>query len=69
MICYLKIGMHKLKRGFKKLFNNTVFKYLREQTLNLNMQYFRDTQKALFEITSSVGYATPQYMNNGICTT
>lgn len=61
-----KIGLneYKLKRGFKEVFNNTVFGYLTEQRLNLALQYLKDTQKTSSEIAYSLGYATPQHFSN-----
>lgn len=58
------LNEYKLKRGFKEIFNITVFGYLTEQRLNLAMQYLRDTQKTSSEIAYSLGYATPQHFNN-----
>lgn len=58
------LNEYKLKRGFKEVFNNTVFGYLTEQRLNLAMQYLKDTQKTSSEIAYSLGYATPQHFNN-----
>jgi AraC family transcriptional activator of pyochelin receptor len=58
------LNEYKLKRGFKEVFNNTVFGYLTEQRLNLAMQYLKDTQKTSSEIAYSLGYATPQHFSN-----
>jgi AraC family transcriptional activator of pyochelin receptor len=58
------LNEYKLKRGFKEVFNNTVFGYLTDQRLNLAMQYLKDTQKTSSEIAYSLGYATPQHFNN-----
>lgn len=58
------LNEYKLKRGFKEIFNNTVFGYLTEQRLNLAMQYLKDTQKTSSEIAYSLGYATPQHFSN-----
>lgn len=57
------LNEYKLKRGFKEVFNNTVFGYLTEQRLNLAMQYLKDTQKTSSEIAYSLGYATPQHFS------
>jgi len=61
-----RIGLneYKLKRGFKEVFNTTVFGYLTDQRLNLAMQYLKDTQKTSSEIAYSLGYATPQHFSN-----
>jgi AraC-like DNA-binding protein len=58
------INEYKLKRGFKEMFNTTVFGYLTEQRLQLAHQYLRDTQKTAAEISTDLGYATPQHFNN-----
>jgi AraC family transcriptional regulator, transcriptional activator of the genes for pyochelin and ferripyochelin receptors len=58
------LNEYKLKRGFKEVFNNTVFGYLTEQRLNLAMQYLKDTQQTSAEIAYALGYATPQHFNN-----
>lgn len=58
------LNEYKLKRGFKEIFNNTVFGYLTEQRLHLAHQYLRDTQKTAAEISLELGYATPQHFNN-----
>jgi AraC-like DNA-binding protein len=58
------INEYKLKRGFKEIFNNTVFGYLTEQRLLLAQQYLKDTQKTAAEISFELGYSTPQHFNN-----
>lgn len=58
------LNEYKLKRGFKEIFNTTVFGYLTDQRLNLALQYLRDTQKTAAEIAYSTGYASPQHFNN-----
>jgi AraC family transcriptional regulator, transcriptional activator of the genes for pyochelin and ferripyochelin receptors len=58
------LNEYKLKRGFKEMFNTTVFGYLTEQRLQLAHQFLRDTQKTAAEISSDLGYATPQHFNN-----
>ena len=58
------LNEYKLKRGFKEVFNNTVFGYLTEQRLNLALQYLKDTQKTSSEIAYCLGYATPQHFSN-----
>ncbi len=54
----------KLKKGFKEVFNNTVFGYLTDQRLHLAQRYLKDTQKTAAEISAELGYATPQHFNN-----
>jgi len=58
------LNEYKLKRGFKEVFNNTVFGYLTEQRLQLAYQYLRDTEKTAAEISYELGYASPQHFNN-----
>ena len=58
------LNEYKLKRGFKETFNNTVFGYLTEQRLQLAHKYLLDTEKTAAEISSNLGYATPQHFNN-----
>src|SRR5260221_935315 len=58
------LNEYKLKRGFKEIFNTTVFGYLTEQRLLLAQQYLKDTQKTAAEISFELGYSTPQHFNN-----
>jgi AraC family transcriptional regulator, transcriptional activator of the genes for pyochelin and ferripyochelin receptors len=58
------LNEYKLKRGFKEVFNTTVFGYLSDQRLHLAKQYLQDTQKTAAEISMELGYATPQHFNN-----
>ncbi|MBL0743101.1 helix-turn-helix domain-containing protein [Chryseolinea lacunae] len=58
------LNEYKLKRGFKEIFDTTVFGYLTAQRLHLAERYLRDTRKTAAEISSELGYATPQHFNN-----
>lgn len=58
------LNEYKLKRGFKEIFQTTVFGYLSEQRLLLARQYLRDTDKTAAEISFELGYSTPQHFNN-----
>jgi AraC family transcriptional regulator, transcriptional activator of the genes for pyochelin and ferripyochelin receptors len=58
------LNEYKLKRGFKEMFNNTVFGYLTEQRLHLAHRTLLDTEKSAAEIATDFGYGTPQYFNN-----
>ncbi|HEY4111917.1 AraC family transcriptional regulator [Puia sp.] len=58
------LNEYKLKRGFKEVFNTTVFGYLSEQRLLLARQYLLDTQQTAAEIGYQLGYSTPQHFNN-----
>jgi AraC-like DNA-binding protein len=58
------LNEYKLKRGFKEIFNDTIFGYLTEQRLNLAHQYLLSTDKTAAQISTELGYATPQHFNN-----
>jgi len=58
------LNEYKLKRGFKEVFNTTVFGYLSEQRLLLARQYLLDTPRTAAEIGYQLGYSTPQHFNN-----
>jgi AraC-like DNA-binding protein len=58
------LNEYKLKKGFKEVFNNTVFGYLTDQRLLLAKQYLLDTNQTAAEISVQLGYATPQHFNN-----
>lgn len=58
------LNEYKLKRGFKEVFNNTVFGYLADQRLHLAHRYLQDTRKTAAEISIELGYATPQHFSN-----
>ena len=58
------LNEYKLKRGFKEIFNTTVFGYLSEQRLLLARQYLLDTQHTAAQIGYQLGYSTPQHFNN-----
>jgi len=58
------LNEYKLKRGFRQVFNNTVFGYLSEQRLLLARQYLLDTRRTAADIGYQLGYSTPQHFNN-----
>jgi AraC family transcriptional regulator, transcriptional activator of the genes for pyochelin and ferripyochelin receptors len=58
------LNEYKLKRGFREVFNNSVFGYLTDQRLNLAYQFLKDTDKTASQISIELGYATPQHFNN-----
>ncbi|MCF2496674.1 helix-turn-helix transcriptional regulator [Dyadobacter chenhuakuii] len=62
----MSVGLNELKlnRGFKEMFNTTVFGYLAEERLMLGYQYLQETQKTVAEIGYTLGYASPQHFNN-----
>ncbi len=57
------INVYKLKRGFKEVYEISVFKYLTEQRLNLAHEYLKSTSKTAAEIAYQLGYATPQHFS------
>ena len=57
------INEYKLKRGFKETFNTTVYGYIRQRRLELAAKYLRDTQKTAAEISTILGYSSPQHFN------
>jgi AraC-like DNA-binding protein len=61
---HVGLNEYKLKKGFKETFNNTIFGYLTDQRLQLAKQYLLDTQQTAAEISTQLGYATPQHFNN-----
>ena len=50
------INDNKLKNGFKKVFNQTVYGYLFDYKMNLARQLLLDTDKTIFEIALDCGY-------------
>lgn len=58
------LNEYKLKRGFRQVFNTTVFGYLSEQRLLLARDYLLDTRRTAAEIGYQLGYSTPQHFNN-----
>jgi AraC-like DNA-binding protein len=57
------INEYKLKRGFKEMFDNTVFGYLSEARLELGKRELADGNKSITEIASSLGYASVQHFS------
>lgn len=57
------LNEYKLKRGFKEIFDTTVFGYLTDQRLQLACRYLQNTQKTSAEIAYTLGYASPQHFN------
>jgi AraC family transcriptional regulator, transcriptional activator of the genes for pyochelin and ferripyochelin receptors len=51
----------KLKKGFKEVFNDTVFGYFNTIRLEQAMQLIRDTGKTMAEIAHETGYAHQQH--------
>ncbi|OPA75246.1 AraC family transcriptional regulator [Paenibacillus selenitireducens] len=57
------IGMndYKLKVGFKELYENTVFGYLREQRLEKSLLLLQEGRFNVNEVSCAVGYSNPSY--------
>ena len=58
------INEYKLKRGFKEIFNNTVFGYLSDERLELAKNDLLETKKPASEIASELGYSSLQHFSN-----
>ncbi len=50
---------YKLKLGFKKLFGNTVFGFLRQYRMEIAKQLLQDGMKNVTEVSMEVGYSNP----------
>ena len=57
------INEFKLKKGFKELFNSTVFGYMMDKRLNLANKMLEDTDKAISEISYEMGFSSPQHFS------
>ena len=59
------IGMseYKLKQGFKKTFNTTVFGYLADYRLRLAQQALKENHRTISEIAYDLGYSSPQHFS------
>ncbi|MEM9834067.1 MAG: AraC family transcriptional regulator [Bacteroidota bacterium] len=53
----------KLKKGFKELFDNTIFGYLTEYRLGFARQYLLDTDKPIASISDMIGYSYQQHFS------
>jgi AraC-like DNA-binding protein len=58
------INEYKLKRGFKEMFNNTVFGYLAEARLELAKNDLVQSNKKVIEIASALGYCSLQHFSH-----
>ncbi len=54
----------KLKRGFKELFNQTVFGYLADVRLEMASRALREKKKTVTRIAFELGYASLQHFSN-----
>lgn len=57
------INEFKLKRGFKELFNQTVFAYLADVRLQMAARALREKKKTISQIAFELGYASPQHFS------
>lgn len=53
----------KLKKGFKQLFNTTVFDYIQEQKMNYSKQLLCDQRMYVNEVARLVGYKNPNHFS------
>jgi AraC family transcriptional activator of pyochelin receptor len=58
------INEYKLKRGFKEIFNNTVFGYLSDARLDIAKNDLLENKKSAADIASALGYSSPQHFSN-----
>lgn len=59
------INEFKLKRGFKAMFDNTVFGYLRELRFQRAEQLLKQDDWSVLEIANEVGYSNPSHFARG----
>jgi AraC-like DNA-binding protein len=59
------IGMseYKLKQGFKKTFNTTVFGYLADYRLKRAQHALKENHRTISEIAYDLGYSSPQHFS------
>jgi AraC-like DNA-binding protein len=57
------LNEYKLKRGFKEMFQTTVFGYLAEKRLELARDYLSDPNKSVTEIADLLGYSSIQHFS------
>jgi AraC-like DNA-binding protein len=52
---------YKLKVGFKEMYGNTVFGYLREQRMELALKLLQAGKSNVIEVSCAVGYSNPSH--------
>jgi len=57
------INEFKLKRGFKEMFNQTIFGYLADVRLDMAQRALREKQKTVTQIAFELGYASLQHFS------
>lgn len=58
------LNEYKLKSGFKEVFGNTVFGYLKDHRLNLARQLLLEGNRTVTEVAYETGYTTLQHFSN-----
>jgi AraC-like DNA-binding protein len=58
------INEYKLKRGFKEIFDNTVFGYLSDARLEIAKNDLLENKRTASEIASELGYSSVQHFSN-----
>lgn len=58
------LNEYKLKRGFKDVFNTTVFGYISDCRLTSARATLVENQKSVSEIAYELGYSSPQHFSN-----
>lgn len=58
------LNEYKLKAGFKEVFGNTVFGYLKDHRLTLARRLILEGKKTITEVAYETGYSTVQYFSN-----
>ena len=57
------VNEYKLKKGFKQVFNTTVFQYLTDFRLDKAADILSDNQKNIAEVAYELGYYSPQHFS------
>lgn len=57
------VNEFKLKKGFKELFNTTIFGWVHQQRMTLAKRLLLNTQKSSKEIAYEIGYSSPQHFS------
>lgn len=57
------LNEYKLKRGFRELYNSTVFGFLADYRLNVAKQRLESNWQSIAEIAYDLGYSSPQHFS------
>ncbi len=60
---HVGLNIYKLKKGFKEMFNETVFGYLSKRRMNLAYQLLINSSKSISEVAFELGYSSPQHFS------